>query len=98
MIRRWAAGGILASAWLLASSAQAVLAHDAPDEAAEWLMADWMLGAFLVFMGAALIAFIVAYKRGLLFDLEAAKYHILTLEEPDYYTPDWAKEDHDAER
>lgn len=90
-------GTILAVALLLMLSTGAASAHDQPD-GAEWLMADWMLLAFLVFLGAALLAFLVAVKRGLLRDLEAAKYHILTLDEPDYYTPAWAKEGGDAER
>ncbi|MDQ6766019.1 MAG: hypothetical protein M3Z22_07970 [Verrucomicrobiota bacterium] len=72
------------------------LAHDAPDDGgAQWLMADWMLLAFLAFFGAALLAFLVAFKRGLFYNLEAAKYHILTIDEPDYYTPAWAKEEMD---
>jgi hypothetical protein len=88
---------VTAGAWL--ALAPAVLGHEAPDEGpAAWIMADWMLGVFLVFAGAALAAFVVAYKRGLLFELERAKFHILTVDEPDYYTPDWAKEDDDAER
>jgi hypothetical protein len=87
-----------APAWLVLGAGSA-LAHDAPDEGvAAWLMADWMLLSFLVFAGTALLAFIVAYKRGLLFNLEGAKYHVLTIDEPDLYTPDWAKEDDDAER
>ena len=43
-----------------------VLAHESPDEGAEWLMADWMLLTFLVFAGVALITFLVATKRGYL--------------------------------
>lgn len=91
-------GSGLASGLLLVLSSGAVSAHAQPD-GAEWLMADWMLLAFLVFFGAALLAFLVAVKRGLLRDLERAKYYILTLNEPDYYTPAWVKEgDDDAER
>lgn len=91
-VRRAAA----ASGWAaLAALADAtpVLAHDGPDQGAEWLMADWMLLVFLVFFGAALAAFLFAWKRGLFHDLEAAKYHVLTVDEADYYTPEWAKED-----
>ena len=61
----------------------------------EWLMADWMLFSFLIFFGAGLVAFVIALKRGYLNNLEDAKYHILSIEEPDYYTPDWVKEDED---
>jgi hypothetical protein len=77
------------------------LAHDQPP-GAEWLMADWMLMSFLAFGLISLVAFIVALKRGYLSNLEDAKYHILTIDEPDYYTPDWARaeavEDPDANR
>lgn len=68
-------------------------AHEAPDEGAEWLMADWMLLSFLVFFMVALSVFVIALKRGWLSNLEDAKYYILTVHEPDYYTPDWAKEE-----
>lgn len=68
-------------------------AHGAPDKGAEWLMADWMLLVFLVFFVAALTCFVVALRRGLLSNLEGAKYHILEIHEPDYYTPAWARED-----
>lgn len=73
-------------------SVNPVLAHDAPDEGAEWLMADWMLFAFLIFAGAALVTFVIVAKRGLLHKVEEAKYYILTINEPDYYTPEWARE------
>ena len=79
-----AAGGLLLPA-------TRVLGHEQPD-GAEWLMADWMLLSFMVFGGAALVVFIVALKRGHFHNMEAAKYQILSIEEPDYYTPDWARE------
>jgi hypothetical protein len=44
-------------------------AHEQPD-GANWLMADWMLLSFLVFFGMALIAFVIALKRGYLSNLE----------------------------
>jgi hypothetical protein len=72
-----------------------VSAHDGPTAGNEWLMADWMLLSFLVVFGAGLVAFIVALRRGLLSNLEDAKYYILTVEEQDYYTPEWAKEEND---
>ena len=61
-------------------------AHDGPD-GAEWIMADWMFITFAVFAGGALIMFVVALKAGLLSNIEDAKYHILTIDEPDYYSP-----------
>lgn len=89
MSLRGLAGGVLATAVL----PHRVWAHDAPDRGAEWLMADWMLLAFLVFFIAALIAFVVALRRGLLSNLEGAKYQVLSIDEPDYYTPEWAREE-----
>ncbi len=80
---------------LLLASATPASAHDQPD-GANWLMADWMLLSFLIFFGAALVAFLVALKLGALRHIEDAKYHILTINEPDYYTPDWAKEESHA--
>jgi hypothetical protein len=77
--------------WMFASASPA-LAHEGPTDGAEWLMADWMLFSFLVFFLVALTAFVIALKRGLLSNLEDSKYHILTIDEPDYYTPDWVKE------
>jgi len=56
------------------------------------IMSDWVVLAFLVFFCSALITFLVAVRRGYMRNLEEAKYYLLTIEEPDYYTPDWIKE------
>lgn len=91
---------LLATGGLLVA-ATPVLGHEQPD-GAEWLMADWMLFSFMAFGGAGLVAFLVALKRGFLHNVEAAKYYILSIDEPDYYTPEWARddvpEDSDADR
>ena len=87
----WTAFVILAE---LASTTP-VSAHDGPTEGNEWLMADWMLLSFIIFFGVGLVAFIFALKRGLLSNLEDAKFYILSIEEHDFYTPEWAKEDND---
>ncbi len=70
----------------------APLAHDQPD-GADWLMADWMLYSFLIFFVASLFVFLIALKRGMFHNIENAKYYILSIDEPDYYTPDWAKKE-----
>lgn len=62
-----------------------VMAHDGP-EGAEWIMADWIFVTFAVFAGGALLAFVVALKTGLLSNIEDAKYYMLTIDEPDYYS------------
>ena len=85
-------GACLVAIIVLAVTAVPALAHEQPD-GAEWLMADWMLLSFMAFGGAAMLVFLVALKRGLLHDVESAKYHILSIDEPDYYTPDWAREE-----
>ncbi len=68
------------------------LAHDQP-AGNDWIMADWMLYSFLIFFLASLFVFLVALKRGMFHNIENAKYYILTIDEKDYYTPDWAKEE-----
>lgn len=72
---------------LTALVAVPAFAHDGP-EGAEWVMADWMFITFAIFAGGALIAFVVALKAGLLSNIEGAKYQILTIDEPDYYSPE----------
>jgi hypothetical protein len=49
-------------------------------------MADWMFLSFVLFAGAAFVAFIMALKAGLLSNLEDAKYYILEIEEEDDYS------------
>jgi cbb3-type cytochrome oxidase maturation protein len=69
----------------------AALAHEAPENAqSRWVMVDWMLEAFFVFAGFALIGFIWAWKAGHFHDLERQAAIPLAIEEEDYYTPDWA--------
>ncbi len=79
------------SSLLVASTA---LAHDAPP-GDEYQMADWMLFSFLIFFGVSFVVFLVAVKRGWMAFPESAKYQLLNIDEPDYYTPDWAKEHQD---
>jgi hypothetical protein len=80
----------LAAGALLACPAVA-LAHDAPEnEQSKWVMVDWMMDAFFLFAGFALVAFVVAWKAGHFHDLEQAARIPLLIHEEDYYTPDWA--------
>ena len=71
--------------WMTALFAAPALAHDGPD-GAEWVMTDWIFITFAVFAGGALVAFVVALKAGLLSNIEDAKYQVLTIDEPDYYS------------
>lgn len=77
--------GLACALLLSALVATPALAHDGP-EGAEWVMADWIFITFAVFAGGALIAFVAALKAGLLSNIEDAKYQILTIDEPDYYS------------
>jgi heme/copper-type cytochrome/quinol oxidase subunit 2 len=81
---------VLVLATALGSPAVA-LAHDAPENAqSRWVMVDWMMDAFFLFAGIALVAFIVAWKAGHFHNLEQAARIPLLIHEEDYYTPDWA--------
>jgi cbb3-type cytochrome oxidase maturation protein len=69
----------------------AAFAHEAPESAqSRWVMVDWMLEAFFVFAGFALVAFIWAWKAGHFHNLERQARIPLGIHEEDYYTPDWA--------
>jgi hypothetical protein len=86
LLRSVAAVGVLA----LVTPA-AAFAHEAPESAqSRWVMVDWMLEAFFVFAGFALVGFIWAWKAGHFQDLEAQAAIPLLIEEEDYYTPEWA--------
>jgi hypothetical protein len=89
-MKRMLAAGVVAAAVLLAAPAVA-LAHDAPEnDQSKWVMADWMMDAFFLFAGFALLAFIVAWKAGHFHNLEQAAQIPLGIHEEDYYTPAWA--------
>jgi hypothetical protein len=82
----------LALATLIALVAPAAaFAHDQPEtDQSRWVMADWMMDAFFIFSGFALVAFIAAWKLGHFRDLDEAASIPLYVQEEDYYTPDWA--------
>jgi hypothetical protein len=69
----------------------AAFAHDQPEtNQSRWVMADWMMDAFFIFSGFALVAFITAWKLGHFRDLDEAASIPLYVKEEDYYTPEWA--------
>jgi protein-S-isoprenylcysteine O-methyltransferase Ste14 len=78
------------------------LAHDAPENGqSRFVMVDWMIETFLVFALAALVAFMWAWKAGMFHNLSEQARIPLGIEEPDYYTPEWALDEEewvDAER
>jgi heme/copper-type cytochrome/quinol oxidase subunit 2 len=66
-------------------------AHDQPEtNQSRWVMADWMMDAFFIFSGLALIVFLTAWKLGHFRDLDQAATIPLYVDEEDYYTPEWA--------
>jgi heme/copper-type cytochrome/quinol oxidase subunit 2 len=72
----------------------AALAHDAPqNDESKWVMADWMLDMFFVLAGVALVAFVLAWKAGHFHNLDEAARVPLGVDEEDYYTPDWARDE-----
>ena len=89
-MRRGLAVLTLAAGALLVAPA-AALAHDAPESRqSKWVMVDWMMDAFFLFAGFALVAFVIAWKAGHFHDLEQAAKIPLLIHEEDYYTPAWA--------
>ena len=78
--------------WLLVLAVPAAaFAHDQPEtKQSNWIMADWMIEAFFLFAGFAVIAFVIAWKAGHFHDLERAARIPLLIHEEDYYTPAWA--------
>ena len=101
MSRLWRIAGLI---WVLVLTLPAAaLAHDQPEtKQSNWIMADWMLEAFFLFAGFALLGFLMAWKAGHFHNLERAARIPLLIHEEDYYTPAWALDDEewddDAER
>ncbi len=72
----------------------AARAHDQPESSqAKWVMADWMMDAFFLFAGLALVGFLLAWKAGHFHNLEQAALIPLLIEEEDYYSPAWASDE-----
>ena len=89
-MRRMLLATALAFVLLMALPAVAA-AHDQPEnDQAKWVMADWMMDAFFLFAGIALIGFLIAWKAGHFHNLEQAARIPLLIEEEDYYSPEWA--------
>jgi len=92
-MRRLLTTACVALAAVLAMPA-AALAHDQPEtNQSRWVMADWMVEVFFLFAGIALLAFLLAWKAGHFHNLEQAARIPLLIEEEDYYTPDWARDE-----
>lgn len=74
----------------------AALAHEQPTGGvSDWVMTDWMLlTAFFGFMLPALLVTLIAWRRGVLSNLEgAAKTEWMATPEPDFDTSPWAWEE-----
>ena len=64
-------------------------------EGSAYAIANWLVLSYAVFFLVALGIFLIALKRGMFRNIEKAKYFMLDIDEPDYYTPDWAREGKD---
>jgi hypothetical protein len=92
-VRRAALTALLAAAAAIATPALA-LAHDQPEnDQSKWVMADWMMDAFFLFAGLALVGFLLAWKAGHFHNLEQAAQIPLLIHEEDYYSPEWASDE-----
>jgi hypothetical protein len=92
-MRRAALGALVATVVAMALPALA-LAHDQPEnDQSKWVMADWMMDAFFLFAGLALVGFLIAWKAGHFHNLEKAAMIPLAIEEEDYYSPEWASDE-----
>jgi protein-S-isoprenylcysteine O-methyltransferase Ste14 len=92
-VRRFARAAVVAWVASLAAPA-AALAHDAPEsDKSRWVMTDWMMDTFFIFAGLALVAFLAAWKAGHFHELDRQAGIPLLVEEEDYYTPDWARDE-----
>ena len=61
------------------------LAHDQPETSqSRWVMADWMMDAFFIFSGFALIVFLTAWKLGHFRDLDQAATIPLYVDEEEW--------------
>jgi hypothetical protein len=87
----WTLG--LAAVVLLATAAPA-WAHDQPSGGtASFVMADWMFWTFTLFGGASFFGACAAWKLGHFRDMDDQRLVPLYIDEPDYYTPEWALDD-----
>jgi hypothetical protein len=83
----------LAAAVLLATAAPAG-AHDQPSgRTASFVMADWIFWTFVLFGGASFFGACAAWKLGHFRDMDDQRMVPLYIDEPDYYTPEWALDD-----
>jgi hypothetical protein len=72
-------------------------AHDQPEgSTASFVMADWMFWTFVLFGGVSFIGACAAWKLGHFRDMDDQRLVPLFIDEPDYYTPDWALENDEA--
>jgi hypothetical protein len=96
-VKRLSAALVVTVALLLLSAPPA-LAHDQPEGgSAPFVMADWMFWTFVLFGGASFLGICAAWKLGHFRDLDDQRLVPLFIDEPDYYTPEWALEDDEEE-
>jgi hypothetical protein len=90
--RLWIVAVLLTVSVMLVATATAS-AHDQPEGGdASYVMADWMFWTFVLFGGASFIGVCAAWKLGFFRDMDDQRLVPLYIDEPDYYTPEWALE------
>jgi peptidoglycan/LPS O-acetylase OafA/YrhL len=95
MRRVWTFLVVIALALVIPAAA---LAHEAPqNKESKCVKTDWMMDTFFIFSGLALVAFLVAWKMGHFHELDRQGAIPLLVEEEDYYTPEWAKDEEEWE-
>lgn len=89
---------ITAALMVLLLTAPPAWAHDQPEGGnASYVMADWMFWTFVLFGGASFVGACAAWKLGYFRDLDDQRRVPLMIDEPDYYTPEWASEDDESD-
>src|SRR5204862_4187790 len=74
-------------------------AHDAPEsKQSRWVMTDWRMDTFFIFAGFAVVAFLAAWKAGHFHELDKIRSIPLDIDEEDYYTPEWARDEEEREQ
>jgi len=85
--------GIVRVAIVIVAVPAVAVAQEAAVEGPRLQPSDYFyLMWFLSFFLFALVGLLVALRRGWLRDVESAKYYMMEIDEPDYYTPEWVKE------
>lgn len=73
---------------LIIGLAPAALIWEAAGRSREPTAMKWVLTVYIVFLAAVHILFLAAVKLGVFRNIESPKYHLMDIDETDYYTPE----------